>query len=434
MPFAFLGLQAGRLSTNFTILARSTETNATQRMVVPVSLNVKRYPRLNMTAIPNSLSLPFLRGQPSLPARIPLINRGGVGLVNVTISVTSPPECSKCLRTDLTLDEKISILTQRTLSLQCLTSSTPIVSKHQVRLLIEEGPTGSPNTTTHFTVSCEPLGIAMLPSAILSGPSNEGLANISSLSERDESRSGKLFLSVVQDPCQSCAEASSAKSPGVSYLAFFVSADGDSEIVGYRPRVWLSRRLRFLNVNNLIRDSCNLNTSCAYGACAPTEIRTDAMSGLSDGKIVRQVINDDWTLTELVELRDADDVKQAYVFTNFSFPFFDELHSQMLVSSNGFIAFEDWQHDRDWAPALSTTEKPNKVIAPLWGDLSVRGSVSVLESRNALIVQWHQLTNYAAPAYGTYTFQLILLRSGVIIFAYKSVPSIEALQVKKSQG
>jgi len=128
----------------------------------------------------------------------------------------------------------------------------------------------------------------------------------------------------------------------------------------------------------------------------------------------------------LVHLGDPDDNSIGPVAIGFEFPFYDEIFSQVFISSNGSISFmgnyAPWENMH-----LPTTSAPSALIAPWWDDLNndsgPQGTLYFWSNENdECVITWKNF-----PKYGTsnlYTFQVLLDAFGKIRFQYQSLGGV----------
>jgi subtilisin family serine protease len=118
-----------------------------------------------------------------------------------------------------------------------------------------------------------------------------------------------------------------------------------------------------------------------------------------------------------------DDETRGPVPLGFSFPFYGRSFGSVNVSTNGFLSFTSLQAPRGGGGTLPGDFAPENLIAPLWTDLDFN------EERRAwrwsdgerFIVQYDGVAVKSAPG-SSVTFQVILHRSGRILFQYLSIP------------
>ena len=106
----------------------------------------------------------------------------------------------------------------------------------------------------------------------------------------------------------------------------------------------------------------------------------------------------------------------------FSFPFFDTAQTEVVVSSNGFLAFGGNANEYD-NTGIPREGGPRGMIAPFWDDLdpSSGGQVLVQDMEDGRwIAQWTNVRRYSErtnPSRGN-TFQVVLSADGLIEFQY----------------
>eukprot|EP01053_Blabericola_migrator_P005360 Blabericola_migrator_1__5359@NODE_2747_length_2396_cov_32_079004_g1651_i1_p1_GENE_NODE_2747_length_2396_cov_32_079004_g1651_i1NODE_2747_length_2396_cov_32_079004_g1651_i1_p1_ORF_typecomplete_len540_score87_18Peptidase_S8/PF00082_22/0_00011_NODE_2747_length_2396_cov_32_079004_g1651_i14762095 len=144
---------------------------------------------------------------------------------------------------------------------------------------------------------------------------------------------------------------------------------------------------------------------------------------------------EDGNVTRVESLHGLDDHHIRYTVKFFkTFYFFNEYHdnlSQIYISTNGILAFDQWKTNNDWNPALDAPIKgePLKVIAPYWLDIlsppqDLSSHVYVLDTEDRMIVQWTAFSQYGKTG-AKYTFQAHLTPPGHIYFAYQTVNAPE---------
>jgi len=129
------------------------------------------------------------------------------------------------------------------------------------------------------------------------------------------------------------------------------------------------------------------------------------------------------TGTKLDDASDCDDCGEE-VLIGFEFNFYDDIHTEIGISSNGYLTFgddlEDFTNDR-----IPYTTNPNDLIAPYWEDWdpSADGTVHYQTLGEApsrrFIAQWTKISYYDGNDKGT--FQAILFEgTNCIEFRYRS--------------
>lgn len=104
-----------------------------------------------------------------------------------------------------------------------------------------------------------------------------------------------------------------------------------------------------------------------------------------------------------------------------SFPFYQNSYSYVLVSANGYVTFGN---DGNYTPtAIPSPNPPNNFIAPFWKDLKIENGVSEIfthfdSTDNKFIIQWNKALSSLSE---TNTFQVILSPNGEINFNYANI-------------
>eukprot|EP01053_Blabericola_migrator_P005003 Blabericola_migrator_1__5002@NODE_259_length_10733_cov_186_924620_g217_i0_p1_GENE_NODE_259_length_10733_cov_186_924620_g217_i0NODE_259_length_10733_cov_186_924620_g217_i0_p1_ORF_typecomplete_len724_score77_95Peptidase_S8/PF00082_22/8_5e36_NODE_259_length_10733_cov_186_924620_g217_i040176188 len=437
IPVAFYGIERRSYASNFTVYATTENSKDVQIINVPVSLTVKAFPRLNTTAIPQDLVIPGLRHAVSVPVKIPLRNRGSGTLV-VDIEVTRDFEGDPITDGDLLIDQSTNQIGEDAdawFTIQC--SMRDDVARYQVKLVSKEGKDGTEKQVRTIGITCAPYAMSLIPSQLVVPAQRSDEEN--SISEvHAETNGGRniesaFVLSIIQDE-------SAAAAPNLDALVQHLPDTPYNRTlpVHYKPRVWLSRRFRFVDVTKLSRPVCSSLTRQSITSFV------DADPVTSPDQLVQSLKFEDplhvgWKLSELVSLRFADDGRQSFTFENFKFNFFGVDYDTIYVSPNGFLSFLDWDHTHDWNPTLFSDESPNGVIAPLWMDFvleDAHSGVYVLETPTMAIIQWNNLSSYSDSPKGVYTFQVLLLKTGDILFTYKDVTNMDsaAIGIKSVDG
>lgn len=118
----------------------------------------------------------------------------------------------------------------------------------------------------------------------------------------------------------------------------------------------------------------------------------------------------------------------------FAFPFFGQLHRQVIVDTNGVISMQPAWSATGCNPAVAPSEFGfNNWIAPFWDDLQLtpKGKVLVRFIGNAperrLIVEWSKVRpRGAAYANVELTFEAILYENGRVQFLYQALKNTGA--------
>jgi formylglycine-generating enzyme required for sulfatase activity len=131
----------------------------------------------------------------------------------------------------------------------------------------------------------------------------------------------------------------------------------------------------------------------------------------------------DWVEIQVVgtNLNITGDDVAGSVTLPWSFPFYDNSYTTMLVSSNGYISFGGVATSY-WNDAIPTTATPNDCIYAFWDDLYTGGGTGSIwgwhdTQTGRYIVEWYQVPQLSNAA-DINTFQIILYPSGNIVVQY----------------
>ena len=124
------------------------------------------------------------------------------------------------------------------------------------------------------------------------------------------------------------------------------------------------------------------------------------------------------TGTHLATISNTDDDSEPATFTNFTFPFYGQVFSQVFVSSNGLLLFGSGDSSYQ-NRALPDSAAPHDIIAPFWDDLNPgkNGDVFFKQETDRFIVEFRDVAKHDDS--GILTFQVILLADGRIRFNYQ---------------
>ena len=116
----------------------------------------------------------------------------------------------------------------------------------------------------------------------------------------------------------------------------------------------------------------------------------------------------------------------------FGFSFYGEEQTQVTISANGFLAFNDTDAAFSNAP-IPDAAPPNGLIAPFWDDLDPSAGTGTVyyyddADNNRFIVQFSDVQAFDSDSSQTYTFQAILNEDGTLLFQYADVESGGDLQ------
>jgi hypothetical protein len=127
-----------------------------------------------------------------------------------------------------------------------------------------------------------------------------------------------------------------------------------------------------------------------------------------------------------LSFNDLDDDYAGPVPIGFSFPFYEKNYTQLYVSTDGLVTFENGVVEIS-NQFLPRDIKPNNLIAPLWMDLHTCPSTpctdkvftKLLSSPARFVIQWNEVVRYGSA--NPLTFQVVLYQSGDIELRYKTI-------------
>jgi len=120
-----------------------------------------------------------------------------------------------------------------------------------------------------------------------------------------------------------------------------------------------------------------------------------------------------------------DDGSSAPLDLGFTFPFYDQFHTQVYVGTNGYLSFGQGYSSLGAQPIPTPSDgwSPDNFIAAIWDDLhpGMGGTVTYLAdaANQRFIVEFSQVPPYGGGE--TFTFQFILDASGVITVNYLDI-------------
>ena len=115
----------------------------------------------------------------------------------------------------------------------------------------------------------------------------------------------------------------------------------------------------------------------------------------------------------------------------FAFPFYGNTYTQLWVSSNGFITFEQSGTTAYYNQCLPNAGAPNNGIFAFWDDLdpSSQGGVYVKTfDSQTYVIQWDNVPHSATPS-ATETFQIVLKSDGSVKLQYQTVSEANSCTV-----
>ncbi len=104
------------------------------------------------------------------------------------------------------------------------------------------------------------------------------------------------------------------------------------------------------------------------------------------------------------------------------FPFYGIVHSTLWIHSNGGVSLSTGGPTATASNyAFPTTSAPSPFLAPFWDDLNpgAGGAVYFHSTAARTVVSFVDVPHYGTSMPGTYSFQIILYPSGVVLYQYK---------------
>jgi len=118
----------------------------------------------------------------------------------------------------------------------------------------------------------------------------------------------------------------------------------------------------------------------------------------------------------------GDDTNVGPFSIGFDFGFYDNTFSAFRFCTNGFVSFTSTQSAYSNQSLPTDGDEPLNLIAPFWDDLNFNnGGDAYYYSNNSdsLVISWIDVPHYSSG--GPYTFQVILLARGEIIYQYQDM-------------
>ncbi len=105
----------------------------------------------------------------------------------------------------------------------------------------------------------------------------------------------------------------------------------------------------------------------------------------------------------------------------FNFKFYGEVQTELYISSNGFISFDNITQDTYTNDGIPTAGMPDNYISPFWDDLDGRtqGTVYVQQVNNTFVIQFTNWQLYSGT--GSLTFQIVLQSNNQVCFYYNNM-------------
>ncbi|XP_023656135.1 plexin domain-containing protein 1 isoform X3 [Paramormyrops kingsleyae] len=107
----------------------------------------------------------------------------------------------------------------------------------------------------------------------------------------------------------------------------------------------------------------------------------------------------------------------ARVALSFDFPFYGHSLRQITIATGGFIFTGEVTHRM-----LTATQYIAPLMANFDPSYSKNSTVQYLDNGEMFVVQWDRVRLQGREAEGAFTFQVVLRRTGTIIFNYRDVP------------
>ena len=121
----------------------------------------------------------------------------------------------------------------------------------------------------------------------------------------------------------------------------------------------------------------------------------------------------------------------------FPFPFYGETKTQVGITSEGYLTFEDGEVP-SYNACIPTTAPPNDLIAPLWCwyDFEYTGYVHYNDSSDDCFGVYYEEMYHMTPMYGSW-FQVQLHSNGTILFQYEffeDYPEYGTIGIENADG
>lgn len=102
----------------------------------------------------------------------------------------------------------------------------------------------------------------------------------------------------------------------------------------------------------------------------------------------------------------------------FTFNFYDSEFTQLYVSSNGWMSFEN-ERPYDFSNVDFPSEEYPYAIAPFWDDLIAQSNIYIWSTAEFLVLQYNDYYHLNGELAGT--FEVVLFATGEILFQYRSI-------------
>jgi len=119
----------------------------------------------------------------------------------------------------------------------------------------------------------------------------------------------------------------------------------------------------------------------------------------------------------------SDDTNLDPIPIGFNFEFYGNTFNSFRFCTNGFISFTSTVTSYTNYSIPTGTSEPHNLIAPFWDDLNFNdsGDAYYRSTGDSLIISYVNVVHYYLGGSGPYTFQVILLANGNIIFQYQDI-------------
>lgn len=125
-----------------------------------------------------------------------------------------------------------------------------------------------------------------------------------------------------------------------------------------------------------------------------------------------------------------DDAFSTALALGFDFPFFENTYTEIFVSTNGYLTFENYGSEiYSYNSPIPSDFAPNDIIAPFWDDFFVSTAVGdptewaiyYQGDTSEIRIQWEEVIKGGEQNSDKNTFQIILKNNGDIFFVYETL-------------
>lgn len=355
-------------------------------------------------------------------------------IITTKLDVTGYPQISTISDTinfgaifnGLTNDKEITLYNvgSKTLSIDNIESSDPAF-----KVNFTEAASLKAGDSTTVLVQFAPTQVGLV-SAELKVSSNDAFGNaISHIALEGESLEPPV-LSVKTNPSPADI---SLKTGEVDTLTVTVSNTGGSELnYMFIPATYSSDKKSVETkqpkepVENFEKTDVDnrVGPAVKYGVATTSSFGYEWSDNIHDNSVNYEWIEISLTGSNLLLAYDEAKLVQL----PFSFPFYNETHTEVYVAANGYLSFEEDMgfiggFINQQIPDITT---PNNLIAPLWDDLEPQSGdgVFIQSFGNYVVVQYQNVPAFLGSTFTT--FQVILYNNGDIKYQYKDVDDFSA--------